>query len=276
MLLELDLLHCTSRGLSFQVPLQLVHTVDGLELLEVTDEDDVGQRVEFSERHLQLLPHLSVNLRDLVEDDQIEVAKPAGGDVLFISVPGDLEGGMHCLHRDVQVWRDSLPVGSHQQSNGPEEQHFATSCGSLDCRFQNHFCLAGARASGDLQQPAGDADVVGVHDGSSRFHGVQDCLLLRGPQPPGAFEDAAGAPSCWVCFVAPHGLQKQCATQNACVEGPDAGLLQTTELQFRHDCFQELCGVVSEIPFHDVAEVLTVLWHCVRLRVHQVLFFGAL
>ena len=75
-----------------QILVECVSSFDGLQLLEVADEDHEGARAQLAEGNLQACPDLCIDLADFVQDDEIILAQSSWRVVLFVLVSGHLEG----------------------------------------------------------------------------------------------------------------------------------------------------------------------------------------
>ena len=78
------------------------------------DEADEGVRAEFEDRRLDLLPHRVFRLRDLVVDDEVKGAEPAGKDILLVGLARYAVASVDRLDDDVLVGRQLCPVGVDQ------------------------------------------------------------------------------------------------------------------------------------------------------------------
>ena len=107
-----------------------------------------------------------------------------------------------------------------------------------------------------MRKPASSPHVVGIHDGGSCFHCVQDGLLFGRPKPQGLRNDPSGTPGCRVFFTTLHGLEQQDAALDPGIEGGDPVVLQASERQLWKQVLQQLVRVVLEVLLEDVTEVL--------------------
>ena len=74
---------------------------DGLQLLKVSNEDHKGLWVELGQGRLKNSPDMGIDLRDLIENDQVVAVKSPRRYVLLVCGASDLEARMQCLHNAI-------------------------------------------------------------------------------------------------------------------------------------------------------------------------------
>ena len=153
---------------------------DGLQLLEIPNEDNEWPWAQLAQGRAHLPPDLVLRLRAFVEDQQVEVAQAARRDVLGVGLARDLEAAVDGLHHDVESGRQLLTVHTDQRPDGARDQDLAPRRSSVDRALKHHRRLSGPRTAGHQQQ-ARRGRHVGVRHLDARLHSVQDLVLLGRP-----------------------------------------------------------------------------------------------
>ena len=148
-----------------------------LELLEIPHEDEEGGSGQLVHGDFQLFPRFGVDLRGLIEDDQVEVTQPSRRDVLLVCLPRDFEGRVYSLNDNSLAWWQAFSVHVDEGSDRARDEDIGSTGSCCRGSIDDDFGFASAWASCHKQTPTYPRD-IGIDDLTSGCDYVEDTLLF--------------------------------------------------------------------------------------------------